>query len=173
MNRLGRISVFTVAILGLSLAIGMATSHQVRAAVSALVTVSNTSANPVPTESVDASNAFQYDTTMGFAEQAVPIPAGKRLVIDFVAVNGDVSSLDGPIQPSVILESSLNGGNSANYYLEPAPSPVNIAVENQLQLAKDVKIYADTLAISTAVAGYSPNYFSLHISISGHLVPNS
>ena len=173
MNRLGRISVFTLSLLGLSLVVGMATSHQVRAAVSALVTVSNTSANPVPTESVDASNAFQYDTTMGFASTSVPIPAGKRLVVDFIAVNGEVSSLDGPIQPSVILESALNGGNSANYYFEPAPSPVTISVENQLQLGKDVKIYADSLSISTAFAGYSPNFFSLHISISGHLVPNS
>jgi hypothetical protein len=173
MKRAGRVLVFTAGIIALSLILGVATSHSVRAAVSALVTVANTAANPVPTQSVDAKNAFQADLTMGFGSQNVAIPAGQRLVVDFVAVNGEVNSLQGAIQPSVLLQSTLNGGNAATYYLEPGPSPVNIPGENQLSLMQPVKVYADTLNVTTAYAGYAPFTFILHIAISGHLIPIS
>ena len=173
MKRLGRISVLTLTIIGLSLVVGLVTSRQVRAAVSALVTVSNTSANPVPTESVDASNAIEYEVQIGFNSQSIPIPAGKRLVVDFVTVHGVVNSLSGPIQPDVLLQSSLNGGASSTFTLEPGPSPVNITGENQLYLAQPVKVYADTLSVSGAFAGYDPDTFILIVSISGHLVPIS
>ena len=173
MKRFGRISVLTLSIVGLSLVLSIATSHKVRAAVSALVTVSNANTNPVPVASMEAQEAVQYDLTVGFNAQTVTIPSGKRLVIDFVQINGVVQSTDGPVQPSVILQSSLNGGNSANFYLQPGPSPVNIPGENQLFLAQPVKIYADSLSVSGAFAGYSPSFYSLGVRISGHLVPLS
>jgi hypothetical protein len=49
MKRIGRIALLTLSILGVSFILTLATSHKVRAAVSALVTVSNTAASPVPT----------------------------------------------------------------------------------------------------------------------------
>ena len=135
MKRFARPVMLTLSIIGLSLILGIATSHSVRAAVSALVTVSNTSTNPVPVQSVDGKNAFQTQFDMGFGNQQIPIPAGQRLVVDFVTINGDVDSLQGPIQPSVILQSSLTGGGGGNFTLQPGPSPVNIPQENQLYLA--------------------------------------
>lgn len=173
MKRIGRIALLTLSILGFSFVLTLATSHKVRAAVSALVTVSNTAANPVPTQSMDAQNAFQTDISVGFNSQNITIPSGQRLVVDFVEINGVVQSNSGPVQPSVIFDSTLNGGPQASYYLEPGPSPVNIPGENQLYLAQPVKIYADTLNVSGAYAGYTPSFYSLNVSISGHLVPIS
>jgi hypothetical protein len=170
MKRLGRISVLTLSIIGLSLILGIATSHSVRAAVSALVTVTNTSANPVPTQSVDAQNAFQTQLTATFAEapQQVAIPPGQRLVVEFVTITGDVFS-PGVTQPVVILGSSLNGGGSASYYF----SPVQTAVTGGLQssMAQPVKVYADALLVSAGYAGATPTGFTLSVAISGHLVP--
>jgi hypothetical protein len=40
-----------------------------------------------------------------------------------------------------------------------------------LYLAQPVKIYADTLSVSGAFAGSDPSFYSLGVSISGHLVP--
>lgn len=171
MKRIGRISVMTVGIIALSLVLGLATSHGVRAAVSALVTVANTPANPVPTQNMEARNAFQAEVITGFNSTPINIPAGQRLVVDFVTINGDVGSLQGPIQPSVIFQSTLNGGPVASYYIQPGPSPVPIPQENQLYVAQPVKIYADTLTLSAGYAGYAPNFYSLRVSISGHLIP--
>jgi hypothetical protein len=173
MKRIGRIALLTLSIIGISFVLTLATSHKVRAAVSALVTVSNTAANPVPTQSMDAQNAFQTDITVGFNSQDITIPSGQRLVIDFVAISGVVQSPSGPVQPSVIFNSTVNGGPLAQYFLQPGPSPVNLPGENQLYLAQPVKIYADALNVSGAFAGYTPNFYSLNVSISGHLVPIS
>lgn len=126
MKRFLRPLVLTLSVIGLSLILGVATSRDVRAAVSALVTVANTAANPVPTQSVDAKNAFQADLTLGLSSQPIAIPVGQRLVVEFVAISGIANSLSGPIQPSIILQSSLNGGGNASYYLQPGPTPVNI-----------------------------------------------
>jgi len=173
MKRIGRIALLTLSILGFSFVLTLATSHKVRAAVSALVTVSNTAANPVPTQSMDAQTAFQTNFTLGFDDVPVTIPAGQRLVIDFVAVNGVAQSNSGPIQPSIIFYSTLTGGGSASYYLQPAPSPVTVPGTGQVYLAQPVKIYADNLTVGGGYAGYSPSFFSFNVNISGHLVPIS
>jgi hypothetical protein len=173
MKRIGRIALLTLSILGVSFVLTLATSHKVRAAVSALVTVSNTSANPVPTQSVDAENAFQTSVTLGFDNVPITIPSGKRLVVDFVEIDGIAQSAGGPIQPDIMFYSSLNGGGSASYYLQPAPSPVNIPGEGLVYLAQPVKIYADTLSVSGGFAGYTPSFFQFAVNISGHLVPIS
>jgi hypothetical protein len=171
MKRFGRISILTLSIVGLSLMLGIATSHTVRAAVSALVTVSNTSANPVPVESVEAKNAFQADFNLGLTPQAIAIPSGQRLVVDYVSLSGIADSLSGPIQPSIILQSSLSGSGNASFYLQPAPTAVNIPGANQLYFAQPVKVYADSLTVSPAYAGFSPFTFTFNVAISGHLIP--
>ena len=171
MKRFFRPLVLTPSIIGLSLILGVATSRNVRAAVSALVTVANTPANPVPTQSVDAKNAFQVDLNLGLSPQPIAIPVGQRLVVEFVAISGIANSLSGAIQPSIILQSSLNGGGSASYYLQPGPTPVNIPGANQLYLAQPVTVYADTLNVSPAYAGFAPFTFTFNVAISGHLIP--
>ena len=171
MKRFLRPLVLTLSVIGLSLILGVATSRDVRAAVSALVTVANTAANPVPTQSVDAKNAFQADLTLGLSSQPIAIPVGQRLVVEFVAISGIANSLSGPIQPSIILQSSLNGGGNASYYLQPGPTPVNIPGANQLYLAQPVKVYADTLYVAPAYAGFAPFTYTFNVAISGHLIP--
>jgi hypothetical protein len=171
MKRIARISVLTFSMIGLCLVLAIATSRNVRAAVSALVTVSNTTANPVPTQSMEDKNAFQVDINLGLSSQVITIPAGQRLVVDFVSISGIADSLSGAIQPSIILASTLNGGGSANYYLQPGPTPVNIPGANQLYFAQPVKVYADTLTVEPAYAGFAPFTYTFNVSISGHLVP--
>ena len=171
MKRFGKVLVLTLGIIGLSLILGIATSHEVRAAVSALVTVANTAANPVPIQSVDAKNAFQTDFNLLLSPQPVAIPVGQRLVVEFVSISGIANSLSGAIQPSIILQSSLSGGGSASYYLQPGPTPVNIPGTNQLYFAQPVKVYADNLTVSPAYAGFAPYTFTFNVAISGHLIP--
>ena len=176
MKRFGKVLGLKLGIIGLSLILGIATSHEVRAAVRALVTVANTSANPVPAQSMDAKNAYQVDLTVslvsGFlTSQALTIPAGQRLVVDFVTASGGAYSLSGPIQPSIVLESSLNGGGQANYYLQPAPTATVIPGTGQMHLAQPVKIYADNLTVAAGFAGFSPASYVFNVAISGHLVP--
>jgi|ERR1035438_929000 hypothetical protein len=170
MKRFGRIFILTLSVVVLSLILGIATSHRVRAAVSALVTVSNTPANPVPVQGVDAKNAVQYDLELGLTPQSITIPTGQRLVVDYVSITGIAQSSSGPIQPSIILASSLNGGTSASYYLQPGPTAVNIPGANQLYLAQPVTVYADSLTVEPAYAGFAPSTFIFNVSISGHLV---
>jgi hypothetical protein len=171
MKRVGRIALMTAGIVALSLIPGTVTSRQVRAAVAALVQVSNPVSAPVFTQEVGDKNAFSASVTLNaLGSQAIAIPAGQRLVVDFVEIHGLATSLSGPVQPDVLFYTTLNGAPSVNYYLEPGPSPVNTN-EGQVSLMKDVKLYADTLTIGTGFAGYSPNEFIMVVSISGHLVP--
>jgi len=138
-----------------------------------LVTVGNTAANPIPTQSMDAQTAFETTFQLGFGSQTVTIPAGQRLVIDFVTIDGVANSNSGPVQPVFFLNTTLANGGSGDFVLEPAPSPVSLPGEGQVTIAQPVKIYADTLSISAGFAGYSPNNFTFNVSISGHLVPIS
>src|ERR1035437_3326516 len=109
MKRFGKVLVLTLSIIGLSLILGIATSRSVRAGVTALVTVANPSANPVPTQSVDAKNAFQTELSVATfnVSQPVAIPSGQRLVIDFISINGGAGSLSGPVQPGVAVQAPL------------------------------------------------------------------
>jgi hypothetical protein len=69
-KRIQKIAVLTLSILGMSLILGLVTFRQVRAAVSALVTVTNDATNPVPT-SINNSYlnpiAVNFPTHLGVA----------------------------------------------------------------------------------------------------------
>jgi len=101
----------------------------------------------------------------------ITIPPGQRLVVEYVSISGIANSLSGPIQPSIILESSLTGGLNANYYLQPGPTAVNIPGANQLYFAQPVKVYADSLTVAPAYAGFAPFTYTFNVALSGHLVP--
>jgi hypothetical protein len=179
MKRFGKVLVLTLSIIGLSLILGIATSHEVRAAVTALVTVANTSANPVPAQSVDAKNAYQVRVVVGMdllgnfrPPQVLTIPAGQRLVVDFVTAHGFAPPPAGAaVQPEIILESSLNGGGQVSYLLLPAPTPFVLPGSGAGYLAQPVKIYADNLTVAASLVGATPLAYSFDVSISGHLVP--
>lgn len=159
--------------LGAACALLIATSSIVgpraaRAAAAALVEVTNTAANPALTESVDAKNAFQ--ASFGFSSagidtpsQSVVIPAGERLVVDFISIGAYASTTSGTFAPYVDLRSGLNGG-VGDYTFVPAP----IAVAGVNELAQSIKLYADTL---TVFAGTDTNVTgNIIVDISGHLV---
>ncbi len=171
MNFAKRVLMFLCFVVLVAAVVSVLAPKATHALVATLVQVTNTSANPVPTHSMDAQNAFQTSFALGFDSVPVTIPSGQRLVIDFVSISGDAQSVGGPIQPDIIFNSTLTGGGSASYYLEPGSSPINIPGEGQVYLAQPVKIYADTLNVSGGYAGYAPSFFSFTVNISGHLVP--
>ena len=169
MKRVGRVVVLTLSIIGLSLILGVATSRSVRAAVSALVTVSNTSANPVPNQSVEAKNAFQTRVylTLSSNSHQITIPQGQRLVVEFVTSDCLVNSGQGTTQPVVQLQSDLFGGAGASYIFNLVPSPV----QGQFYSAQPAKIYADSLFVAIGYSGTAPVSNSCGVAVSGHLVP--
>jgi hypothetical protein len=117
-----------------------------------------------------ARQPFQATVQMGpgnLSFVAVPIPSGKRLVVEYVAINGAAASSGGGIQPYILINSSVNGGAAVNYYLSPTPSA---NAPTQFQVSEQVKIYADTLAIGPAYAGFAPSFLVFNATISGHLV---
>jgi hypothetical protein len=110
---------------------------------------------------------FQVSVNITNNVVAVPIPAGKRLVIDFVAIHGYAPTAGPYIEPSIVFESTIAGASDTSYYLEPAPSTVDAT---QFHYSGPVTIYADTLIITRAYAGYAPTDFSFSVAISGHLI---
>jgi len=109
--------------------------------------------------------SLNYSTSTLFA--SVPIPSGKRLVIDYVSVNGAAASNSGPIQPVIILESAVAGSPAVSYYLTQTQSPL---VTTQFHSAAPMTIYSDTLAVAFGFSGYTPSFAVFNVSISGHLV---
>jgi hypothetical protein len=96
----------------------------------------------------------------------VPIPAGKRLVIDYVALDGAAQTTGSYVQPIIIVSSTV-AGNSSLYYLAPQPSSTT---PGQYYHTEQTTIYADSLALSPAYAGFTPYFMSFNAVISGHLV---
>lgn len=102
-----------------------------------------------------------------FTFTSVPIPSGKRLVIDYVALAGAAQTTGAYVQPIVILESSVGGGPAAQYYMSPQQSTV---AAGQYYQAQPVTIYADSLSVAPAYAGFFPSFMDFNVVISGHLV---
>jgi hypothetical protein len=102
-----------------------------------------------------------------FTYTSVPIPAGKRLVIDYVSLSGAAQTSGAYVQPIIILNSAVAGSSSALYYLGPNPSTTT---PGQYYLAQPMTVYADSLQVSPAFAGYTPSFMAFNVVISGHLI---
>jgi hypothetical protein len=102
-----------------------------------------------------------------FVYTPVPIPAGQRLVIETVSISGAAQSSSGPVQPIVLLASSVAGTSGAIYYVGPNPSTV---LPTQYYASQPMAIYSDFLEVGPAYAGYTPNFMSFNVVISGHLI---
>jgi hypothetical protein len=98
---------------------------------------------------------------------SVPIPSGKRLVIDYVSVNGDAASDNGVIQPYIILSSTVASQTGAGFNFPLIQSPLT---KTQFSSASPVTIYSDSLAVAFGYAGFSPSYANFNVIISGHLI---
>ena len=113
---------------------------------------------------------FQATVTLdfnNFVYTPVPIPAGQRLVIEYVSISGAAQSNNGPVQPIALLSTSLAGNPSASFYLAPTPAA---ALPTQFYHAQPTTIYADSLQIGPGYAGYTPSYMILNVVVSGHLI---
>jgi hypothetical protein len=102
-----------------------------------------------------------------FTFTPVPIPSGKRLVIDYISLEGAAQTAGAYVQPIVILSSTVAGSPAASYYLQPSQSSV---APGQYYSNGPATIYADSLSVSPAFSGYTPTFLSFNVVISGHLV---
>lgn len=165
MNVLRKILVGLGSIVVVALVLTLAAPKTVHAIVSALVTVSNTAANPVPTIGAEAGRAFVVGNNCFFAGATscfvVPlytVPAGETAVIE------SVSYACGPLAAGTALtfvEMSFKvpgGSASVNF------SPVSSGSQN-------LKTYAGPGDIDASfdTSGSQGNVCSL--TVSGYLVP--
>jgi hypothetical protein len=113
--------------------------------------------------------AFQTTVQVGFGQGlvGVPIPAGTRLVIDYVSIHGNASG-PGTVVPTILFESSINSQPSVNYYISPVL--IGDVTTDQWRASEPVKIYADSLAMGVGYAGVVPTTLSFAVDISGHLI---
>lgn len=102
-----------------------------------------------------------------FNYTAVPIPAGMRLVVDYISMSGAAQTAGPDIQPIVTLSSSVAGSPTATYYIAPEQSGT---VPGQYYHTEKTTIYSDSLSVGPAFAGYEPTFLALNVVISGHLI---
>jgi hypothetical protein len=102
-----------------------------------------------------------------FNSTPVTIPAGKRLVVDYISMSGAAQTTGSYIQPIAIFSSSVAGNPSCSYYVAPQQSTV---APGQYYHTEKTTIFADSLSVSPAFAGYTPSFMSFNVVISGHLV---
>src|SRR6185312_12440234 len=72
-----------------------------------------------------------------------------------------------PFQPIVLVTASVAGNNAVSYYFGPNPSATD---PGQYYASYPTTIYADSLSVSPAFAGYTPTFDSFNVNISGHLI---
>jgi hypothetical protein len=126
------------------------------------------------TVSDPASNAFQGNLIINFADGQglgsgiLVLPAGKRLAIEFISITSSVPA-DQEIA-DIFLTTTVNG-TTTDYRLAVQPtgsdaSPIKYTAD------KTVRIYADSGSNLSAVAGRTPGdgTANIHIRLSGYLV---
>jgi hypothetical protein len=72
-----------------------------------------------------ARGAFQPNVTLsitGTESTGISIPAGYRLVVDFVTISGTSQAIGGGIQPVVIFTSTVGATPTVGYYIQPVQS---------------------------------------------------
>jgi hypothetical protein len=102
-----------------------------------------------------------------FNYTSVLIPAGQRLVIDYVSMSGATQTTGAYVQPIIILSSNVAAQPSALYYIAP---PQNADVPGQYYHTEKTTIYADSLLVGPAFSGFTPSFMSFNVVISGHLI---
>ncbi len=175
---------------------GPLTGNSYGAAPATEVKVVNTSSQPVPTTitntptvkintdadhpvfvtDVDnpARQAFQEDLTFtlpdNFSEVCSPlttVPAGKRLVIEYISGKASFPAADQKLR-HLSIRTTLNG-NLVYHYLAPTPT----GVFNEYVAAQQVRLYADANTLPHICLGrgnLNDGVVSVHVSISGYLI---
>jgi hypothetical protein len=114
---------------------------------------------------------FQTTVTINavscFCFTAVPIPTGKRLVIQDVSLSGAAQTAGTDIQPIIILYLTLGGNNNLRYFAPAA----DVQVPGQYYADFPTTAYADSLEVAPAYAGYEPTFDTFNVVITGYLIP--
>jgi hypothetical protein len=125
---------------------------------------------PAQSATDPALNAFQVTVPINitnFNFTTVTIPAGQRLVIQNVSLSGAAQTSGTDVQPIIILSSTLGSDASNLRYFAPTPSAT---VPGQYYADYPTTLYADTLALSPAFAGFTPTFMAFNVVITGYLV---
>ncbi len=116
------------------------------------------------------TNAFQVTVPINinnFTYTPVTIPAGYRLVIQNVSLSGAAQTNGAYVQPIILFSTTL-GSNPANLrYFGPLEDP---QVSGQYYADYETTMYADTLSVAPAFAGYTPTFMAFNVVITGYLV---
>jgi hypothetical protein len=186
MNVLRRIAMAMGGTVVVALVIGLAAPKTVRAVVSTLVTVANTSANPVPTQAMD-NPALQHfevsancSTVVSCANDTVilNVPVGMTAVVQDVSADCQVAVPD-------VLILSLRGSDATNplsvvegtVELTPTQLTQNASGANRFAYGRQATLYAGST--STGPQGQFtfkilglPNFVFCTANISGYYVKN-
>lgn len=117
-----------------------------------------------------ALNAFQVTVPINinnFNFTTVTIPAGQRLVIQDISLSGAAQTNGADVQPIIIFSSTLGSEASNLRYFAPNPS---VTTPGQYYADYATTLYADTLAVSPAFAGFTPTFMAFNVVITGYLV---
>lgn len=101
-----------------------------------------------------------------FVYTPVTIPTGYRLTVQSISIAGEAQTLGDYVQPIVILNATLTGGASNLFYYAP---PISTVDPTQYYLNQQTTVYADSLEIGPAFAGYTPISMVFGVTISGYL----
>jgi hypothetical protein len=115
-------------------------------------------------------NAFQVTVPINidnFNFTSVTIPAGMRLVVQDVSFSGAAQTNGADVQPIIIFSATLGAGSANLRYFAPNPSAT---VPGQYYGDYPTTLYADTLEVSPAFAGFTPTFMSFNVVITGYLV---
>jgi hypothetical protein len=115
-----------------------------------------------------ARQPFQYTASLdvsGTSGLTIPIPTGKRLVVDFIAISGAGPSTG--TQPYIQLYPDVAGSPNGSYTFRVDESPL---AAQQFDKVQPVTIYADSLFVGLAFAGSTPAFLTFNVQISGHLI---
>lgn len=129
-------------------------------------------ARPALVQDTDQAARAPFQATVSvninnFNYTPVSIPSGFRLVIDFVSLSGAAQTAGPYVQPIILLNTSVAGNANAVYYIGPQQSGT---APGQYYHDEKVAIYADSLLVGPAFAGYNPTFMAFNVVISGHLV---
>lgn len=139
-------------------------------ALPAVFAVSNPANLHAQTNADISKNAFQVTVPVNvnnFTVTPVTIPAGKRLVVQDVSFDGAAQTAGPYVVPIIVLTTTIGGGAQNNRYFAPTPYPTD---PTQFYSDMTTVLYADTLGVSPAFAGYTPTFMSFNVVITGYLV---
>lgn len=129
-------------------------------------------ARPALVQDTDQAARAPFEVTMqvqfnNFQLVPVSIPAGYRLVIDYVSIVGVATTSGAYIEPVINLIPSVSGGQPASFLFTPEVSKI---VPAEFLHSEKVAITADSLMVQGAYNGSAPRSYNFFLSISGHLI---